>query len=194
MSGSPPQRHAVDRHKKKKGSGASGAEGDHRLRHQRIRAGGGRRDPRDGFLAEWMENVWQGQRQSQQRPGPTIKDWRFDTSSIGVPSLVCASFPMGFAHLGHLRRLHPAFTVNTESAHSHRRRKWGAYYGPNETELQKRFLDRFLKDHAAAMDGVPRVRLKSLGPGSPHQGDRSACPGPSRRPTQTCTSTPELPR
>ncbi len=111
---------------------------------------------------EWMETVWQGPNVNPDSDGPEpyIKDWRFDTSSIGVPALVCASFSDQELHTWDT---FDAFTrIHSEHKwlYSHRRQKWGAYYGRNETGLQKRFLDRFLKDQAAAMDGVPRVRLE----------------------------------
>ncbi len=43
---------------------------------------------------------------------------------------------------------------------SHRRQKWGAYYGAEELALQERFLARFLKGERDAMAGLPRVRVE----------------------------------
>lgn len=111
---------------------------------------------------EWMEAVWQGPNVNPESRGPEpyIRDWTFDSTKIGVPALVCASFS---DHELHSWDTFDAFTrIHSEHKwlYNHRRQKWGAYYGRDETALQKKFLDRFLKGHLDAMNGVPRVRLE----------------------------------
>jgi predicted acyl esterase len=111
---------------------------------------------------EWMETVWQGPNVNpdSQGPEPYIRDWKFDTAAIGVPALICASFS---DHELHSWDSFDAFTrLHSEHKwlYNHRRQKWGAYYGDAELQLQKRFLDRFLKNDTTAMDGVAPVRLE----------------------------------
>jgi predicted acyl esterase len=93
-------------------------------------------------------------------PEPYIRDWTFDIASISVPALVCASFSDQELHTWDT---FGAFT-KLKSLHkwlfNHRRQKWGAYYGKEETVLQRQFLDRFLRGDEGAMEGVPRVRLE----------------------------------
>ena len=110
----------------------------------------------------WMETVWQGPNVNPDSDGPEpyIKDWRFDTSRIGVPALVCASFSDQELHTWDTFDAFTRIRSEHKWLYSHRRQKWGAYYGDDETALQKRFLDRFLKGCADSMEGVPRVRLE----------------------------------
>jgi predicted acyl esterase len=111
---------------------------------------------------EWMETVWQGPNVNPagEGPEPYIRDWRFDTSAISVPALICASFSDQELHTWDTFDAFTRIRSDNKWLYSHRRQKWGAYYGAAELQLQKRFLDRFLKDDTTAMDCVPRVRLE----------------------------------
>ena len=110
----------------------------------------------------WIGQVWIGPNVNHNAAGPepALFDWQYDTSRISVPALVCASFSDQELHTWDT---FDAFT-RIKSEHkwlfNHRRQKWGAFYGADELALQKRFLDRFLKNDATAMDGVPAVRLE----------------------------------
>lgn len=124
--------------------------------------GGGYGGIPETAFGEWMETVWLGPNVNPAGDGPEpyIKDWSFDTAAITVPALVCASFSDQELHSWDT---FDAFTrIGTEHKwlYSHRRQKWGAFYGGPELALQKRFLDRFLKGDSQAMDGVPAVRLE----------------------------------
>lgn len=111
---------------------------------------------------DWMETVWQGPNVNPDSAGPEpyIRDWTFDTSAIGVPALICASFSDQELHTWDTFDAFTRIHSDHKWLYNHRRQKWGAYYGAEETKLQKDFLDRFLKDRADAMAGVPRVRLE----------------------------------
>lgn len=111
---------------------------------------------------EWMETVWLGPNvnPSAAGPEPYIRDWEFDTSAISVPALVCASFSDQELHSWDTFDAFTRLSTEHKWLYSHRRQKWGAYYGEEELALQKRFLDRFLKGDEQAMDGVPPVRLE----------------------------------
>ncbi len=93
-------------------------------------------------------------------PEPYIRDWTFDIASITVPALVCASFSDQELHTWDTFGAFTKIKSRHKWLFNHRRQKWGAYYGKHELALQKRFLDRFLRDDQRAMDGVPRVRLE----------------------------------
>ncbi len=111
---------------------------------------------------EWMETCWLGPNVNPegQGPEPYIVDWKFDTSAINVPALVCASFSDQELHSWDTFDAFTRLRSDNKWLFSHRRQKWGAYYGKDELALQKRFLDRFLKGDENAMDGVPAVRLE----------------------------------
>ena len=93
-------------------------------------------------------------------PEPYIRDWRFDIASITVPALVCASFSDQELHTWDTFSAFTKLKSRYKWLFNHRRQKWGAYYGKEETALQKRFLGRFLKGDERAMDGAPPVRLE----------------------------------
>jgi uncharacterized protein len=93
-------------------------------------------------------------------PEPYIRDWKFDVASITVPALVCASFSDQELHTWDTFGAFTKLKSRYKWLFNHRRQKWGAYYGKEETALQKRFLDRFLAGDERAMDGVPPVRLE----------------------------------
>lgn len=111
---------------------------------------------------EWMETSWLGPNVNPEGlgPEPYIFDWKFDTSAITVPALVCASFSDQELHSWDTFDAFTRMHSSHKWLYSHRRQKWGAYYGKDELALQKRFLDRFLKGDDRAMDGVPAVHLE----------------------------------
>ena len=124
--------------------------------------GGGYGGIPETAFTEWMETVWQGPNVNPDSDGPEpyIRDWKFDTSAIGVPALVCASFSDQELHSWDTFDAFTRIRSEHKWLYSHRRQKWGAYYGAEETQLQKNFLDRFLKGRSDAMDGVAPVRLE----------------------------------
>ncbi len=93
-------------------------------------------------------------------PEPYIRDWKFDVASITVPALVCASFSDQELHSWDTFGAFTKLKSRYKWLFNHRRQKWGAYYGKEETALQKRFLDRFLGGDESAMDGISPVRLE----------------------------------
>lgn len=117
--------------------------------------------PETAFV-EWMESYWLQPNYNPQAAGPEpyIKDWHFDMAAIKVPALICASFSDQELHTWDTFEAFRRIKSPHKWLYNHRRQKWGAYYGKNELALQKRFLDRFLKDDMHAMDDVPTVRLE----------------------------------
>lgn len=113
-------------------------------------------------FTEWMETDWLSPNVNPDSAGPEpyIVDWKFDTSAITVPALVCASFSDQELHAWDTFDAFTRIRSPHKWLYNHRRQKWGAYYGRDEVALQKQFLDRFLKGRTQAMDGVPRVRLE----------------------------------
>lgn len=111
---------------------------------------------------DWLAKVWIGPNISPLGKGPEgfIFDWKYDTSRIHVPALVCASFSDQELHTWDTFDAFSRLSSEHKWLYSHRRQKWGAFYGVPELELQKRFLDRFLKGDEHAMDSVSRVRLE----------------------------------
>ncbi|MGV9245525.1 CocE/NonD family hydrolase [Streptomyces sp. NPDC003710] len=117
--------------------------------------------PETAFV-DWMESKWlqPNLNPDAKGPEPYIVDWCFDTSAISVPALVCASFSDQELHSWDTFDAFTRLRSEHKWLYSHRRQKWGAYYGRDELDLQKRFFDRFLKGEEHAMDGVPPVRLE----------------------------------
>ncbi|MBY0441227.1 MAG: hypothetical protein K2Q25_03700 [Mycobacteriaceae bacterium] len=124
--------------------------------------GGGYGGIPETAFSEWMENVWLGPNVNpdSEGPEPYSKDWTFDSTKINVPALVCASFSDQELHTWDSFDAFTKIRSEHKWLYSHRRQKWGAYYGQTETELQKKFLDRFLKGRVDAMDGVAPVQLE----------------------------------
>jgi predicted acyl esterase len=110
----------------------------------------------------WIGAVWVGPNINHDAAGPEpfLFDWPYDTSAITVPALVCASFSDQELHTWDTFDAFTRLRSDHTWLFNHRRQKWGAFYGAEELALQKRFLDRFCKDDATAMDGVPAVRLE----------------------------------
>jgi uncharacterized protein len=117
--------------------------------------------PEVGFL-EWLKEHSLGPSVNPDAggPEPESRQWTFELERIGVPALVCASFSDHELHTWGSFEAFRRMRSTDKWLFSHRRQKWGAYYGAEELALQERFLARFLKGEAAAMDGVPRVRLE----------------------------------
>lgn len=124
--------------------------------------GGGFGGIPDKSFGAWIEAVQLGPAVNPNTPDPEpyIFDWKFDTSAIKIPALVCASFSDQELHTWDTFDAFTRLHTPHKWLYNHRRQKWGAYYGKEELALQKRFLDRFLKGDEHAMDGVPRVRLE----------------------------------
>lgn len=124
-------------------------------------AGGYGGIPETAFPA-WIGHTWIGPNVNPDAngPEPTLFDWHYDTSLISVPALVCASFSDQELHTWDTFDAFGRIKSEQKWLFNHRRQKWGAYYGAEELALQKAFLDRFLKDDAGAMDGVPTIRLE----------------------------------
>ncbi len=117
--------------------------------------------PEVGF-GKWL--VWQWLEPSLNPdaagPEPEFFDWQYDLDAIEVPALVCASFSDQELHTWDTLEAFMRMRSEHRWLYGHRRQKWGAFYGEEELALQRRFLDRFLKDDEHAMDGVPPVRLE----------------------------------
>jgi predicted acyl esterase len=124
--------------------------------------GGGYGGIPETAFTPWQESKWLGPNVNPDAAGaePYIVDWKFDTSAIKVPALVCASFSDQELHTWDTFDAFTRLQSQHKWLYTHRRQKWGAYYGKEERALQKRFFDHFLKGDARAMEGVPRVRLE----------------------------------
>ena len=77
-----------------------------------------------------------------------------------MPALVCASFSDQELHSGDTFEAFRLLDTGDKWLYTHRRQKWGAYYGADELALQKRFLDKLLKDADDTLGNLPRVRLE----------------------------------
>ena len=117
--------------------------------------------PETAFPA-WIGTVWVGPNINHDAPGPEpfLFDWKHDPSTIRVPALVCASFSDQELHSGDTFEAFRLLDTGDKWLFTHRRQKWGAYYGADELALQKRFLDKFLKDADDTLGDLPRVRLE----------------------------------
>ncbi|MFI0714950.1 CocE/NonD family hydrolase [Streptomyces inhibens] len=124
--------------------------------------GGGYGGIRETAFGPWLESQWHQPNINPDAAGPEpyIADWKFDTSAIIIPALVCASFSDQELHTWDTFDAFTRIRSPHKWLYNHRRQKWAAYYGAEELALQKRFLDRFLKGDEHAMDGVPPVRLE----------------------------------
>ena len=110
----------------------------------------------------WLEQVWLGGALNPAAAGIEgfIFDWHYDSDSITVPALVCASFSDQELHSWDTFDAFSRMRSKDKWLYGHRRQKWVAYYGDAELRLQKRFFDQFLKGEPANMVDVPRVRLE----------------------------------
>ena len=117
--------------------------------------------PEVGFVA-WIGEQWMRPsiNQEAEGPEPAIRAWTYDLEAIDIPALVCGSFSDQELHTWDTLEAFMRMRSADKWLYSHRRQKWGAYYGRGELAVQKRFLDRFLKGESDAMAGVPRVRLE----------------------------------
>lgn len=117
--------------------------------------------PEVGFL-EWLREHSLGPSVNPDADGPEpeSRQWTFELEKIDVPALVCASFSDHELHTWGSAEAFRRMRTPHKWLFSHRRQKWGSYYGAEELALQERFLARFLKGERAAMDGVPRVRVE----------------------------------
>jgi predicted acyl esterase len=117
--------------------------------------------PETAFPA-WIGGVWVGPNINPDAPGPEpfLFDWKHDPSTIRVPALVCASFSDQELHSWDTFEAFRLLDTQDKWLYTHRRQKWGAFYGADELKLQKRFLDKFLKGSDDELSDVPRVRLE----------------------------------
>lgn len=124
-------------------------------------AGGYGGIPETAFPA-WLGQVWFGPNANHDAAGPepALFGWPYDTSAISVPALICASFSDQELHTWDTFDAYTRIKSEHKWLYNHRRQKWGAFYGAEELQLQKQFLDRFCKDDITAMDGQPPVRLE----------------------------------
>ena len=81
-------------------------------------------------------------------------------AAIDVPALICASFSDQGLHSRDSFEAYKTISSEKKWLYSHRQPKWHAYYAAAALELQRRFMDRFLKGDAAAMDDQPLVRVE----------------------------------
>jgi predicted acyl esterase len=111
---------------------------------------------------DWLKKEWIGPNinPNAKGPEPFLFEWQYDTANIRTPALVCCSFSDQELHTWDTFEAFTRMKSKNKWLYGHRRQKWGAFYGEPELELQKRFLDRFLKGVEGAMDGIPKVRLE----------------------------------
>jgi uncharacterized protein len=93
-------------------------------------------------------------------PGPMGGGYNLDV--MNLPSLICSTFSDQEMHdrdtfAAYMRMATPA---KDKYLYVHRETKWGTYYSPEALELQKKFLDRYLKHDEHALDGVSHVRFQ----------------------------------
>ena len=81
-------------------------------------------------------------------------------SRIETPALICASFSDQGLHSRDSFEAYKRISSPRKWLYSHRQPKWHAYYSEQALDLQRRFLDHFLKGDTAAMDGVAAVRVE----------------------------------
>ena len=129
--------------------------------------------PESGFLSTWWKNrMIRGSRggatmgedfPSDARHHPLDGDYwrtkRADLAAIDVPALVAA----GWADHGlHTRGTLLAYEQlrGPKWLFIHGRRKWETYYRPESLELQRRFLDHFLKEIPSGWLDEPTVRYE----------------------------------
>ena len=124
--------------------------------------GGGYGGIPEAAFPAWIGGVWVGPNINRDAPGPEpfLFDWKHDPSTIRVPALVCASFSDQELHSWDTFEAFRRLDTDDKWLYTHRRQKWGAFYGADETALQKRFLDKFLKDADDDLGDIPRVRLE----------------------------------
>lgn len=95
---------------------------------------------------------------AEPEPGPD--EWHFNISTIEIPALICASFSDQELHTWDTFDAFTRIKSGDKWLYNHRRQKWEVYYGKEGLALQKRFMDKYLKDEDNAMDGIPPVRLE----------------------------------
>ena len=75
--------------------------------------------------------MWVGPNINHDAPGPEpfLFDWKHDPSAIRVPALVCASFSDQELHSWDTFEAFRLLDTGDKWLYTHRRQKWGAYYG-----------------------------------------------------------------
>jgi predicted acyl esterase len=129
--------------------------------------------PETGFLRVWWKNrMLRGSHRGasmgedflhDSRSHPLDDDYwvakRPDVGAIDVPALVCASWS---DHGLHTRGTLLAYEqlAGPKWLYIHGRRKWETYYSAQALDLQRRFLDCFVKGARAVWDDEPAVRYE----------------------------------
>ena len=123
--------------------------------------GGGYGGIPETSFPHWLKSQWIAPNINPDGAGPErLFAWNFDTSKIGIPALICASFSDQELHTWDTFDAFTRIASKAKWLYGHRRQKWGAFYGKDELECQKGFLDRFLKGDDSAFQNKPAVRLE----------------------------------
>ena len=123
---------------------------------------------------------WLGARRAQPLDGPFWADYRVDGPRVTVPLLSAGNW--GGAGM-HLRGNVEGFTAAASDQkwlEMHTREHWTEFYTDHGVELQKAFLDHFLKGEDNGWDRRPRVtlRIRTVGDGfTERSGDAWPLPG-----------------
>lgn len=80
--------------------------------------------------------------------------------NIQVPMLVCGSFSDHELHTFGSFRAYEKAASSQKWLYTHRSGKWSEFYKPESLQLQKEFMDRFLKDEVNGFDTKPSIRLE----------------------------------
>ncbi len=81
-------------------------------------------------------------------------------ANIEVPMLVCGSFSDHELHTFGSFRAYEKAASRQKWLYTHRSGKWSEFYKPESLQLQKEFMDRFLKDEVNGFDSRPSLRLE----------------------------------
>jgi len=129
--------------------------------------------PETGFLRVWWKNrMLRGSHRgasmgedflSDSRRHPLDDDYwaakRPDVGAIDLPALVCASWSdQGLHTRGTLLAYEQL--AGPKWLYIHGRRKWETYYSAPALDLQRRFLNHFVKDATSIWDDEPAVRYE----------------------------------
>lgn len=88
------------------------------------------------------------------------KSFETDLADIKAPALVCASFSDQGLHTRDTFEGFKKIGSSEKWLVNHRRPKWDAYYAPEGLELQRRFLDYYLKGEGTGLADLAPVTLE----------------------------------
>jgi putative CocE/NonD family hydrolase len=114
----------------------------------RMRRGSRRNGMAEDFPADSRNHPFDDAYWAAKRP---------DLSNIVVPALVCASWSDQGLHTRGALLAYEQIS-GPKWLYAHGQRKWETYYSPESLELQRRFLDHFLKGEAGDWEAEPAVR------------------------------------